>query len=166
METERALRNTGQACSQGESRRFLQMSSCLSAEKQGYRSPEVAIAILQVLLSVPSPFFTLTLGGSIENMEITYKSWHRCGEIGTLMCHRWYSCCTESIIQYAHCRLSTGPVTVSRDMSQPCHRSGVPNSPKPKKQGKCPLMNKTWYEPTIKYSLAFQGKNVLTDTTV
>lgn len=128
METEQALRNTGQACSQGEGRWFLQMSSCLSAEKQG--------CSLQVPLSVPSPSFTLTLGGSIENMEITYKSWHRCGESGTLvcLCHRWYGCCTEStIIQCAHCGLSTGPVTVSRDMSQPCHRSGVPNSPKPKK---------------------------------
>lgn len=39
VETEQALRNTGQACSQGEGRWFLQMSSCLSAEKQGCRTP-------------------------------------------------------------------------------------------------------------------------------
>lgn len=133
--------------------------------------PQVGIAIQQVLLSVPSPVFTFTLGGSIKNMEITYKSWHRCRESELLSVTggkvRWFSCCTESmIIQYVHCGLTTGPVIVSWDMLQPCYRSGVPNSPKPKKQVKCPSMNRTWCEPTIEYSLASQAKNVFTDTTV
>lgn len=133
--------------------------------------PQVGIAIRQVLLSVPSLFFTFTLDGSIKNTEITYKSWHRWRE-SELLCAtdgkaRWFSCCTESmIIQYVHCELTTKPVIVSWDMLQPCHRSGVPHSPKPKKQGKCPSMNRTWCEPTIKHSLDFQGKNVFTDTTV
>lgn len=42
--------------------------SCRCPAEKEVAAPQVGIAILQVLLSVPSPFFTLTLDGSIKNM--------------------------------------------------------------------------------------------------
>lgn len=54
--------------------------------------PQVAMAILQVLLRVPSPFFTLTLGGSIENMgdylqELAqmWRKWNSCVSVSQMV---------------------------------------------------------------------------------